>query len=132
MKVAFSVWNGRIAPVFDVAGTVIVREVADGKLTSDETVSISVDDAHEKINTLLNNGVSDIVCGALSMRFQVFIEDKGIKVFPFISGDIDEVCAAFVEGRLDSSFSMPGCGKRNGQGGGRGRGRGRSNRFNNF
>ena len=130
MKVAFSVWNSRIAPVFDVAGTVIVREFVDGKIGSEETVSISVDDANEKIEALLDIGVTDIVCGALSRRFQFFIEEKGIKVVPFISGDIDEVSTAFAEGRLDNSFSMPGCGKRDGQG--RGRGRRQRNRFNNF
>lgn len=130
MKVAFSVWNGRIAPVFDVAGTVVIREFEDGKIADEETVSVSVEDPGEKINALLELGVSDVVCGALSMRFQMFIEDKGIKVVPFISGDIDEVSTAFAEGRLDNSFSMPGCGRRDGQG--RGRGRRQRNRFNNF
>lgn len=130
MKVAFSVWNGRIAPVFDVAGTVLIREVVDGEITNESTISVSVDDAFEKIETLVENGVTDIVCGALSRRFQMFIQGRGIKVTPFISGDIDKVSSAFISGLLDSSFSMPGCGKRDGQG--RGTGKRRRNRFNNF
>ena len=130
MKVAFSIWNGRIAPVFDVAGTVIIREIADGKIVNEQKVAVSVEDPYEKIDTLMENGVTDIVCGALSRRFQFFIESKGIKVTPFISGDIDTVSSAFITGKLDNSFSMPGCGKRDGQG--RGMGRRRRNRFNNF
>ena len=109
MKVAFSVWNGRIAPVFDVAGTVIIREIADGKIVNEQTVAVSVEDPYEKIDTLVENGVTHIVCGALSRRFQFFIESRGIKVTPFISGDIDTVSEAFIKGKLDGSFSMPGC-----------------------
>jgi len=119
MKVAFSVWNGRIAPVFDVAGTVVIREFSDGNILMEKTVSISIDDDSKKIQALIDCGVTALVCGALSRRFQCFIEEKGIKVTPFISGDIDGVSLAFVQDELDSSFSMPGCGKRDGQGMGR-------------
>lgn len=128
MKVAFSVWNGRIAPVFDVAGTVVIRKIVDGVVESQKTIPVSTDNHEEKIATLVDIGVTDIICGALSRRFQLFIESKGIKVIPFISGDIDKVSTAFSENKLDSSFSMPGCAKREGQG----RGRCCRNHFNNF
>jgi predicted Fe-Mo cluster-binding NifX family protein len=43
----------------------------------------------------------------------------GIKVIPFIAGDLDEIIQAFLEGKLErDEFAMPGCcgrGRRQGQ-----------------
>ena len=43
MRLAITVWNGRIAPVFDVAGTVRLVELTENTVTQDQLVSLPSD-----------------------------------------------------------------------------------------
>ena len=134
MKIAFTVWNGRIAPVFDVAGTIRLIE-CDGESIEDDKIVIlpKGNRVINRIETLSELGVNVLVCGAISRPIHRIIADSGIKIHSFISGDADEIIKALLTGNLDeNSFTMPGCGMGRGNGqncrrgaGHRGRGRNR-------
>lgn len=110
MKAAFSFWNERIAPVFDVARQILLVEVESGRIVRETEEKIPADNPGEKAGKLAGLGVNVLVCGAVSRFMHEFITAYGIKVIPFISGDLREVMGAWEGNKLEeSTYAMPGC-----------------------
>ena len=108
-KTAFSSWNKRIAPVFDVARQLVLVEIESGRIVKETEEMIPSDDLGEKVRLLAGLGVNALVCGAISRFLHGLVASYGITVVPFVAGDLREVIRAWTEGRLDDGFSMPGC-----------------------
>ncbi len=116
MKTAFSFWQGRIAPVFDVARNIRVLEIQRGRIARQIELTLPGEPAAEKTVRLVEMGIETLVCGAISRPLQAAVSAAGILVIPFISGNLDEIIEAWLHGRIhDDSFAMPGC-CRNGRG----------------
>jgi predicted Fe-Mo cluster-binding NifX family protein len=108
MRVAISTWKGRISPVFDVARTLLILEIAEGEIVEKCEQSIG-DSPAVRIEKIAEAGVQALLCGAISQSLAEMLAARGVKVVPFISGDVDEVVRAYVDGKLDSPrFAMPG------------------------
>lgn len=115
IKIAFSIWNQRIAPVFDVARRIRVVETEAGKVIGDREEALADDSPARKALDLARFGVSVLICGAISRPLHTLIRTAGIRVIAFVAGDTPEVVRAWLEGHLDEdTWSMPGC-----RGGGR-------------
>lgn len=113
MKVALTIWEGRISPVFDVSREVVVLTVERGAVTAREVERLEALGAAEKAARLAALGVEVLICGAISGAPYQELVARGLRVFGFVAGDVDEVVAAFLAGRLPSpALSMPGCGSR--------------------
>ena len=128
MKIAIPTWNGRVSPVFDTASRLLVVEGAEGSETARFETEISEQFLPSKIMRLTGLGIDTLICGAISRPLAYMITTAGIKIIPWISGQVEDVLQAFLTGTLfDPRFIMPGCagplGKgpdgRHGQGGGR-------------
>jgi predicted Fe-Mo cluster-binding NifX family protein len=150
MKVAFAVWDNRIAPVFDVARQIHLVEAEAGQVVCETQEPIADGLPVQKVLRLAELGVGILVCGAISRPLQEMVAAYGIRIIPFVAGDLNKVIQAWLSGNLErGTFAMPGCcrharrrfkgihgidreeylmnGKRRGgmgQGGGRGQGRG--------
>ncbi len=110
MKVAIPHWQGRVSPVFDVAGNVLVVEVDDGVEQARRDVVFDVEDPQGRTARLTESGANVLVCGAISRPLETAISAAGIEVIPQTCGDMECVLAAFIGGRLDQgAFLMPGC-----------------------
>ncbi len=113
IKTCFSVWQGRIAPVFDVSSNILIQETEDGKVKSEYSLQLPAETVFDRVSFLADNSVDVIVCGAVSRETAMLLNLFKIKCFPFISGSVEEVAAAYHEERLsESRFLMPGCGRR--------------------
>lgn len=121
MKTAFTCWQERIAPVFDVARQARVIDDEGG----DELVELPAG-ISQRVAALTGMGVTMVVCGAISRPVQALLQSAGIEVTGFIAGGVDEIIAAWRAGQLKRTmYAMPGCcGRRGGGGwhGGRGAG----------
>jgi predicted Fe-Mo cluster-binding NifX family protein len=121
MKTAFSAWDNRIAPVFDVAATVLLVEAEAGRVVRETRVYLSEDMAVHKALRLVELGVDTLVCGAISTSLETMIAAYGIRVVAFVSGDIAEVIRVFLaDGLTAKRYGMPGCPPRRQRGRGRG------------
>ncbi len=111
MKAAFAVWENRIAPVFDVAGRVCIVESGKEPVLQRETLELPEGHASTKAGFLADRRVEILVCGAVTGPARWFLVSRGIRVIAFVTGELDEVIAAWLDGRLprDESFLMPGC-----------------------
>ncbi|BDQ35527.1 NifB/NifX family molybdenum-iron cluster-binding protein [Pseudodesulfovibrio portus] len=124
MNAAFSIWEDRIAPVFDTASRLAV---VTGTRTEGppHVVTMRWTSPVEVIAILLERHVSVLVCGAISRPLHDAIVDRNIEVHPFVTGELDDVVRAWRTGRLhEDRFRMPGCGRANGVRGRRTRRRG--------
>ncbi|MPM75098.1 hypothetical protein SDC9_122089 [bioreactor metagenome] len=107
--VALTIWSGRIAPVFDVAGRLLI---ADGPDRREHTLRNAAC-LHARIAELKELGVDVLICGAISRPARMLAESRGIRVYGFIAGDRDEVLNAWMRNELESEiFAMPGCARR--------------------
>lgn len=116
MKIAFSHWDNRIAPVFDTAHQIHVVETESGHIVSEAQESLAEDLPLRKVLRLVELGIGTLVCGAISRSMYALIKAYGIEVIPFVAGDLGEVIPVWLSGNLDSeTFTMPGCGRRGGR-----------------
>ncbi len=109
MKTAFAVWNKRIAPVFDVARRVIIVESETAPGATPTTVLLSGDQPLQKVRQLTALGADSLVCGAISRALRAALTAGGIRVIPFIAGDVQEVIDAWRGPHFEvDAFAMPG------------------------
>jgi predicted Fe-Mo cluster-binding NifX family protein len=129
--VALTVWDGRMAPVFDVSREALVLTIQDGSITSRSIESIETPTEWTKVDRLTELGVETLVCGAITESVHHELSVRGVKVIGFVAGEIDEVVKALLEGRLPTrALCMPGCsGRQKRFRGGRGPGGWRSGAY---
>ena len=109
MKIALSIWNNRISPVFDVARQVLVLDVVQGEVVNSHLETLP-DIPGQRLATLQHLQVKALVCGAISQPLVVHAQSLGMEVLPFVAGEVDDVVTACVSGVLDNPcFAMPGC-----------------------
>jgi predicted Fe-Mo cluster-binding NifX family protein len=112
-RVAFANWNGRIAPVFDIATGLHIVDSDNGSISNETDELIRENSPVRKARLLSSLAIDALVCGAISRPLQEAIEERGIRIYAFVAGDLQEVMYAWVSGRLESdAFAMPGCGGR--------------------
>jgi len=113
MKVVIPHWQGRVSPVFDVAGNVLVVEAEGGVERSRQDVRLDAENPQVRASRLVQMGADVLVCGAISRPLELAVAAAGIEVIPQTCGPVDEVLMAFLDGRLSQgAFLMPGCGQR--------------------
>jgi predicted Fe-Mo cluster-binding NifX family protein len=113
VKAAFAYWDKRIAPVFDTARLLCVIETESGRIIKKASLTLADEQTAQRALALAEVGIDELICGAVSKGQQALIAAYGIRVFPFISGELSEVIQAWLDGRLERNvFSMPGCCRR--------------------
>jgi predicted Fe-Mo cluster-binding NifX family protein len=110
MKAAFAHWDHRIAPVFDIARQIHVVAAESGRIAAEAEEVLGDDLPLQKAIRLAELGVGTLVCGAISRPLHAMVAAYGIRVIPFVAGDLSEVIQAWLSGGLKGDvFAMPGC-----------------------
>ena len=111
MIVAMPVFEGRVAPLFDVAKHLLVIEYRCARERRRREVRQSQATLLGRLRVLSANAVDVLICGAVSPELEMLIELAGIGVIHHICGPVDLVLEAYLAGRLEEDeFVMPGCG----------------------
>ena len=110
MKVAFSIWEDRISPLFDASQELIVVEMSDEKFFNWQYECFQTEVLIKRASRLCDLGVEVLICGAISEMFSAMIESYGIRLMPFIAGRAEDVMNAYINGTIhEPVFHMPGC-----------------------
>ena len=108
MKVAITVWENRISPVFDSARMMLLVDIENGEVTSRCDEALDNEQPLFRADKLSHLGVNVLICGAISKLIASLIENRGIRIIPFIVGDAEKVLDAYLKDLLDApSFQMP-------------------------
>ncbi len=129
-RVAITVWEGRVSPVFDVSREAVILTVEDMAVTDRCQVSIQAPTPRLKLDRIAALRVQTLICGAISEPLHRELTAVGVNVQSFVAGEIDQVIGSFVTGNLPSQvLTMPGCrGQQNRFRHRRGRRHGKANR----
>jgi len=110
MKVAIPQWQGRVSPVFDVAGSVLLVDVAGRQVLRREERALTASEPLKRAEQVRQLGADVLVCGAISLPLEASLSYAGVQVIAFTCGTVEEVLAAFMNGQLNGkAFLMPGC-----------------------
>jgi predicted Fe-Mo cluster-binding NifX family protein len=110
MKMALTVWENRISPMFDAAHMLLVVEIENTKITNRCYVPFYPEFPSRLAAMLAEMDVEVFICGAISEMPANILEANGIKLIPFITGDAGKVIDAYVKDiPFMPAFLMPGC-----------------------
>lgn len=110
MKVAVTVWGDRISPVFDASRRLLVATIERGRITDRSFVIFNPERTANLTKTLAELNVPVLICGAVSQVPASVITAGGIRLIPFIAGEVEHVLTAYAAGTpLAPTFVMPGC-----------------------
>jgi len=110
MRVAIPVWQGRVSPVFDVAGQLLLVELVEGVEASRREHPLTDAEPEDRAVQLSDLQVETLICGAISQALEALLAQNGVKVYGRICGNVDDVLRAFATGTLGAArFAMPGC-----------------------
>lgn len=113
MKVAIPQWQGRVSPVFDASGRLLLVDIEDGREISRVEVKMIHGDPLSRARELAFLEVDTLICGVISSILAAAVISSGVKIIACTCGLIDEVLEAFLDNQLaNSKFLMPGCDKR--------------------
>ncbi|TKB24015.1 dinitrogenase iron-molybdenum cofactor biosynthesis domain-containing protein [Desulfopila sp. IMCC35006] len=110
MNVAITVWGNRISPVFDSAQTLLVAEIREKQIVDRKIQRFQATMFSRCLGLLQELDVRVLICGALCEGPVRLLEFHGVEVIPFVTGEVEEILACFVEGKDLKKFAMPGCG----------------------
>ncbi len=110
MKVAVPVWQGRVSPVFDVAGQIVLVDLVEGAEVSRCQCVLAETEPEPRVSQLAELQVETLICGAISRMLESLLVERGIAVHGRVCGGVEEVLEAFAAGRLEEpEYAMPGC-----------------------
>lgn len=109
MKIAVTVWEGRISPVFDVSREIVILTIERKAVVARSTEGIATTTSARKVDRLIELGVETLICGAISEPLHRELAARGVRVIGFVAGAVDEVVAILLAGSLPAAaFAMPG------------------------
>ena len=114
MKVALTVWEDRISPLFDSTLMLLIVDIESRRIIGRHLEPFESNSPFSRAAKLDDLGVKVLICGGISGFFANLIEAHRIQIIPFVAGAVDEVIEAYMMGTIFSKkFRMPGCGFRN-------------------
>ena len=116
MKVAVTIWENRISPVLDSAHMLLIADISNSEILNRKHVAFNPERPSRLPEVLSELNVEVLICGAVSQIPADMIESGGIKLIPFITGNVEEVLASFAKSAtIVPSYLMPGCGRKKGE-----------------
>ena len=108
MKVAITVWGNRISPVFDSAQSILLAEIEQGRIISRKREFLPRLVASGLARMVAEKQIDTLICGAISERPAQIIQQSGITLLSFVSGNAERFLEDFASGRPLELFRMPG------------------------
>jgi len=110
MRLAIPYWQGRVSPVLDVAGSLLLVDLVHGSPVVTGPIALLYGTPLERARRMTELGIDTLICGAISRPLEMALLHSGIEVISQICGEVDVVIDAFQNGRIQQDiFSMPGC-----------------------
>jgi len=110
MKIGLPIWGQRLSPVLDFAHRLLVVEVKNGVVTQRRYHLINPRlPSFSQARVLSDLQISMLICGSISLDLANMIRPSGIRVIPYITGEVEEILQAYLNNTLsDPRFRMPG------------------------
>lgn len=106
MKIAIPLFDTRVSPRFDCAQKFLVLWIENGQVLRRQVLLLKERVLIERIKKLAELKINALICSGIDgfSERQLFLH--GIKVFSWITGEIEDVLRCFLEGNLESGMMM--------------------------
>jgi predicted Fe-Mo cluster-binding NifX family protein len=101
MRVALAIWKNRISPLFDATSRLLILHIQKKEILASHMEVLECPSIFLWAQKLDELRIQVLICGGLSAFLEYLIQARGIRVFSFISGTIDEVLEAFLAGSFE-------------------------------
>lgn len=99
----------RVSPVLDTCTRILVVDIETGREIDRKEIYLDALSLTERVTILRKSGVHTLICGGISEPLANRLSGAQIALISDISGEIEQVLAAYLAGSLaDSRFRMPG------------------------
>lgn len=100
MKVAIPVFGDRISPRFDCARMMRVFDFEPNAAVAGQDVASESWAPHERINRLLDLGVTTVICGGIDWWSAESLRSAGVTLFAGVTGEAWQAFEAWARGEL--------------------------------
>jgi len=130
MRIAVATFDERVSPRFDCAAHFLLVESDGQRTTRREQFALppawDAKGILQRLDWLADQGVTDLICGGIDGCTAGELRARGIRLFDWVSGEVDDALAAWLRGELEPRMMMGRGGRcrghwrpRGGRGGGR-------------
>ena len=114
MKIAVTVWEDRVSPVFDSSRKLLIADIVNEQVIGRLLRPFNPEPVSRLGDLLCTLQIEVLICGAISQPPSDIIESSGVKLISFIGGKTNDILETFSKGGpIVPEFLMPGCGRQN-------------------
>jgi len=95
MRVAVTVFGSTISPLCDAARRIMLVEIIDGEIRRLDEQEVGGLDVSGRLMLLSKWGARALICGAISGFLRHALDGRGVGVYPWVTGEVDEVLRVF-------------------------------------
>lgn len=100
MKIAIPVFGTRVSPRFDCAQVFLLVTLDGGRTTDRQELAAGEWAPHERINRLVEQGATAVICGGIDWWSAASLHSAGISVHHGVTGEVDHALAAWLRGEV--------------------------------
>ena len=109
MKIAIPVFGTRVSPRFDCAQTFLLVTLDGDRTTDRQELAAGEWAPHERINRLVEQGATAVICGGIDWWSAASLHSAGISVHHGVTGEVDHALAAWLRGEVkEAAAAVPG------------------------
>jgi predicted Fe-Mo cluster-binding NifX family protein len=108
-RIAVPIFQSRISPVLDSCNELMLVDLSEAGAVRRANVSLQKMTPWERAAVMSRQGVEKIICAGVSDLMIACIVSRGMHVISGLSGEVEQIIAAYQQDQLDQDrFRMPG------------------------
>ena len=115
MRVAIPVFQSKISPRFDSTQNFVLLEIEKSKVMKREDLPTRGWPLSAKLKQMVDLEVDTLICGGIDLESMQQLNFSGIKVYSWITGDLEDVLTCFLNQGLESGIILGARGRRKGR-----------------
>jgi predicted Fe-Mo cluster-binding NifX family protein len=115
MKIAIPVFQTKISPRFDSTQGFILLHIEESSVLEREKLTTEGWPVSAKLKQLVDLEVDTVICGGIDVKSMQQLNSNGIRVYSWITGEVDDAIACFLRRGLESGIILGDDGRRKGR-----------------
>ena len=100
VKVAIPRYGESVAPCFEYSATMAIYSIAGTEGVEQIDVTMYSRVAFDRIRLIRDYEVEVVICGGVEDKYEDMLRANGVRVFSWVSGNVEDLLRAYLEGRL--------------------------------
>lgn len=108
-RIAVPIFQSRVSPVLDSCNDLMLVDLSEAGAVRRASLSLRKLSLGERAAAMSRQGVEKIICAGVSDLMIAYIVSRGMRIISGLSGEVEQIIAAYQQNRLDQDcFRMPG------------------------